>query len=160
MVDSVVKKIASDAEATGIQIVNEVADDGVSIIGDEERLQQALFNLASNAVKFTEKGGIVRLGMTLLEDDGLALTIIDNGIGISAEDLPRIMEPFEQADSRLARNYEGLGLGIPLARALARLHGGDIDYESELGKGTTARMTLPADRISISRRGASHMRSA
>ena len=70
------------------------------------------------------------------------------------------MEPFEQADSRLARKYEGLGLGIPLARAMAALHGGDIDYESKLGKGTTARMTLPADRIMTSRPVASGIRSA
>ena len=118
------------------------------------------FSLASNAVKFTERGGIVRLKMTLSEIDGLTFSIVDNGIGISAEDLPRIMEPFEQADSRLARNYEGLGLGIPLARAMVRLHDGDIDYESDLGKGTTARMTLPADRVIAAHRGASDLRTA
>ncbi len=159
LMDTVVKQVTPDAEASGVQIVNEVSDDGVYISGDEDRLQQALFNLASNAVKFTERGGIVRVKMTLSEIDGLAISIADNGIGISAEDLPRIMEPFEQADSRLDRDYEGLGLGIPLARAMARLHGGDIDYKSELGKGTTARMTLPADRVIASRLGASHIRT-
>jgi two-component system cell cycle sensor histidine kinase PleC len=96
----------------------------------------------------------------LLGNDGVAFTTADDGIGISAEDLPRIMEPFEQADSRLARNYEGLGLGIPLARAMARLHGGDIDYESELGKGTTVRMTLPTDRITSKPGDTSNIRSA
>ena len=154
------KRIAPEAQAAGIQIVNEVSDDGVSISGNRERLQKALFKLASNAVKFTERGGIIRVKMTLLENDGLAFSIADNGIGISAEDLPRIMEPFEQADHRLARNYEGLGLGIPLARALARLHGGDIDYESEVGKGTTARMTLPENRVIACRRDASDIRTA
>lgn len=160
LMDSVVKQIAPDAEASGVQIVNEVSDDRVSINGDRERLQQALLNLASNAVKFTESGGLVRVNMTLSETGGLAFSVADNGIGISAEDLPRVMEPFEQADSRLARKYEGLGLGIPLARAMAALHGGDIDYESKLGKGTTARMTLPADRIMTSRPVASGIRSA
>ena len=82
LMDSVVKQITPDAEASGVQIVNEVSDDGVSISGDEERLQQALFNLASNAVKFTERGGIVRVKMTLSQNDGLAFSIADNGIGL------------------------------------------------------------------------------
>ena len=70
------------------------------------------------------------------------------------------MEPFEQADSRPTRKYEGLGLGIPLARALARLHGGGIDYASELGKSTPPRMTLPADRVIASPHGTSNIRTA
>jgi signal transduction histidine kinase len=160
LMDAVAKQITPEAEASGVQIVNEVSDDGVVISGDRRRLQQALYNLVSNAVKFTEKGGIVRIMMTQSEKDGLTWSVADNGIGMSAEDLPRIMEPFEQADSRLARKYEGLGLGIPLARAMARLHGGDIDYSSELGKGTTARMTLPTDRVNISSHGPSNIRTA
>ena len=129
--------------------MNDVPDGSISVIGDEERLQQALFNLVSNAVKFTDAGGIVRVNTTCLEDGGIVIAVTDKGIGISADDLPRIMEPFEQADSSLARKYEGLGLGIPLARATARLHGGDIEYESELGHGTTARLALPANRICV-----------
>ena len=160
LMDSVVKQITPDAEASGIQIVNEVSEDGVVISGDRQRLQQALFNLVSNAVKFTEKGGIVRIMMTQSENEGLTLSVVDNGIGMSAEDLPRIMEPFEQADSRLARKYEGLGLGIPLARAFVRLHGGDIDYASELGKGTTARISLPSDRVITSPHSTSNIRTA
>ena len=160
LVDSVMKQIAPEAEATGVQIVNDVPDDGVCISCDERRLRQALFNLVLNAVKFTEKGGIVRVNMTLTENEGLVLAIADNGIGISAEDLPRIMEPFEQADCSLARSFEGLGLGIPLARAMVRSHGGDIGYESELGQGTTARITLPVDRVIVSRESASTVRTA
>ena len=83
LMDSVVKQIAPDAEASGVQIVNEVSDDRVSINGDRERLQQALLNLASNAVKFTESGGLVRVNMTLSETGGLAFSVADNGIGIS-----------------------------------------------------------------------------
>jgi len=80
----------------------------------------------------------------------LAIHIADSGIGISEDDLPRIMEPFEQADSSLAQSYEGLGLGIPLARAFVRLHDGDIKFESALGQGTTATISLPADCITVS----------
>lgn len=160
LVNSVMKQIAPEAEASGVQIVNDVSDDCVCISGDEQYLQQALYNLMSNAVKFTATGGVVRVNMTLSGNDWLVLAIADNGIGISAEDLPRIMEPFEQADCRLDRKFEGLGLGIPLARAMARLHGGDIDYESELGQGTTVRITLPIGRVIASGGIASTVRTA
>lgn len=147
LVTSVMQQITQEARASGVQIVNDVSDDGVCIRGDQQRLTQALLNLASNAVRFTEKGGVVRLNSSRSGHGDLVLTVTDNGIGISADDLPRIMEPFEQADNKLSRQYEGLGLGIPLAVAMARLHGGNIAYESELGKGTTARITIPADRV-------------
>ena len=116
------------------------------------RLHEALSCLVSNAVKYTEKGGAVRIGVRCSEDEGLVFEIADNGIGISAGDLPRIMEPFEQVDAKLDRRFEGLGLGIPLARALVRMHGGELRYESELGVGTTARLILPFDRVTTSTR--------
>jgi signal transduction histidine kinase len=147
IVKSVVEHFASEAEAGGIQIVNEISPEHVLVHGDEQRLRRALLNLMSNALKFNEKDGAVRVHMTVSEDEGVQLSIIDTGIGISAEDLPRIIEPFEQADHRLARAFEGLGLGIPVARAMVRLHGGDILFESVLGEGTTARISLPADSL-------------
>ncbi|MGB0575649.1 MAG: sensor histidine kinase [Alphaproteobacteria bacterium] len=100
---------------------------GAKIWGDERKLSRALSNLLSNAVKFSESGGAIRLHMDEVDDETYALSITDKGIGISAEDLPRIAEPFEQGDISLSRSYEGLGLGIPLAQALIQLHGGDID---------------------------------
>lgn len=147
LVDDVVKEIAADADAGGIQIINHVTGTDVLVSAEEPRLKKALLNLASNAVKFTERGGVVRLEMVPSDDGGLTLSIADNGIGISAEDLPRIMEPFEQADNSLSRSYEGLGLGASVARALVFLHGGDIAYESEPGKGTTVSITLPPERV-------------
>jgi signal transduction histidine kinase len=147
LVGSVVRHFASEAEALGIKVVNDVLQDHVVIHGDEQRLRRALFNLVSNALKFNAKGGTVRIHMTVSEEEGLWLSITDTGVGIAAEDLLRIMEPFEQADHRLARAFEGLGLGIPVARAMVRLHGGEIAYESVLGEGTTARIRLPADSL-------------
>ena len=160
IVDDAVKQIAAEADAGGVQVVNEVTDAGISVRAEEPRLKRALLNLASNAVKFSERGGIVRMGVQESADGGLMLTIVDNGIGISAEDLPRIMEPFEQADSRLSRTYEGMGLGIPVARALVRMHGGDIAYESETGKGTTVRIILPAERVKRSPTALEHAQTA
>jgi signal transduction histidine kinase len=103
--------------------------------------------MAWNAVKFTGTGGLVAINAAFTADNRLLFTIVDNGIGISADDLPRIMEPFEQADKSLSRGFERLGLGIPLALAMIHLHGGDIEYESELGHGPTVRTWIPADRI-------------
>lgn len=160
LVDSVVKKIAPEAMASKVQIVNAVADDSVSLRCDEDRLRQALFQLASNAVKFTEEGGIVRISTTTARSGGLTILVADNGIGISEDDLPRIMGPFEQADSGLARSYEGMGLGIPLAHAFVRMHDGDIEYESAPGHGTTAKLSLPAECITVTDANVSTVRSA
>lgn len=139
----VVQSLSVESDSHNIAITNEVPLGGAKIWGDERKLSRALSNLLSNAVKFSESGGAIRLHMDEVDDETYALSITDKGIGISAEDLPRIAEPFEQGDSSLSRSYEGLGLGIPLARALIQLHGGDIDIESELGQGTTVRVILP-----------------
>lgn len=138
-----IREFASEADASGVEISSDVVEEGAHIYGDERRLRRALYNLVSNALKFTPQGGAIRIGWETSENGGLALSVCDNGIGVSPEDLPRIVEPFEQADSRLARNYEGLG--IPVARAMVQLHGGELQYESALGLGTTAKILLPPE---------------
>ena len=160
LVASVVEDLSTEAATSGIQIVNAICDNSVSLKCDRERLRQALFQLASNAVKFTEEGGSVRISSTTVPSGGVTISIADSGIGISPDDLPRIVEPFEQADSSLARNYEGLGLGIPLARAFVRLHGGDIAIESALGRGTTVRISLPDSCVTVSGADFAAVRSA
>jgi signal transduction histidine kinase len=150
LVDSVIREASAEAIASRIQVVNSVSDLSVTLICDQERLRQALYQVVSNAVKFTENGGVVRINAAT-SAGGLTISIADNGIGISPDDLPRVVEPFEQADSSLARNYEGLGLGIPLARAFVRLHGGDIEIESTPGQGTTVRINLPESCLAVSR---------
>ena len=139
----IIDGLSAEAASGGIEITNDVQQDGFRVRVDERKISRAMSNLLSNAVKFTEPGGKVRLQMASGENETLMLSIVDSGIGISPEDLPRIMERFEQADSSLSRGFEGLGLGIPLARALIQLHGGNIDLTSELGRGTTVQVTLP-----------------
>jgi signal transduction histidine kinase/HAMP domain-containing protein len=114
-----------------------------AIWGDPAKLRQILLNLMSNAVKFTEPGGAVTVCTRAAEDGSMTLCVKDTGIGMSAEDLPIAMAPFGQIDSRLARRYEGTGLGLPLTKALVELHGGQIAIDSELGKGTSVTVTLP-----------------
>ncbi|MGM0561425.1 MAG: sensor histidine kinase [Pseudomonadota bacterium] len=114
--------------------------------GDSVRLLQILLNLLSNAVKFTPKGG--RVHASLLEiDEGVAFEIEDTGIGISHEDLEKVLQPFYQALSTSNRGYEGTGLGLPLTKSLIELHGGRMELDSEVGQGTTVRVILPAERV-------------
>lgn len=115
--------------------------------GDERRLRQVLLNLLSNAVKFTRPGGAVRIEGDTLEDGGIELRVVDTGIGIAKADLERIFQPFTQVDSSLTRRYPGSGLGLFLSRALIVAHGGTLHLESEPGRGTTAVLRLPAERV-------------
>src|SRR5262249_26476340 len=103
-------------------------------------------NLLSNAVKFTPPGGSITLALKRTEDDELAVAITDTGIGIRREDLDKVMAPFGQVDSGLNRKFEGTGLGLPLTPAFVEMHGGRFALDSELGAGTTATVTLPAQR--------------
>jgi CheY-like chemotaxis protein/anti-sigma regulatory factor (Ser/Thr protein kinase) len=113
------------------------------ITGDEQRTRQVLFNLIGNAAKFTEHGE-VRLNVRFSEDQ-LEMCVIDTGIGISPEVMARLFKSFTQADASIGKQFGGTGLGLAISRDLARLMGGDIQLESEVGKGTTARFTLPAN---------------
>jgi signal transduction histidine kinase len=126
-----------------------------TVVADERRLRQILYNLLANAVKFTPEGGHLRLAARVLEGAGeassgrgarseLEISVADSGIGISAEDLEKIFDPFTQVESSLSRRFPGSGLGLTLARTLVQLHGGRIWAESDgPGRGATFRFTLP-----------------
>lgn len=109
--------------------------------GDAKRLRQVLINLVGNAVKFTDRGTVTVSAARCSE--GFVITVRDSGIGIAPEFLPRVFEPFQQADSSYARRHGGTGLGLTISRELARAMGGDITCESKLGEGATFTLTLP-----------------
>lgn len=117
------------------------------LYGDGRRIKQILFNLLSNAIKFTNPGGAVALEAKVIKGKGLALTVRDNGIGISAENIPLAMEKFSQIDSSLARQHDGSGLGLPIARSLAELHGGKLVLDTKLDQGTAVTILLPETRL-------------
>lgn len=121
--------------------------DGVDIECDLTRMKQVILNLMTNAIKFSPPGGIVNIEMRRAAGDSFVLSIADAGVGIKAEDMERIFEPFVQAEDGANRRFGGVGLGLAIARKIARLHGGDITLESQPGAGTTAFLTLPASRI-------------
>jgi signal transduction histidine kinase len=117
------------------------------LCADERKTKQVLLNLVTNAIKFTPAGGrIVISGRADLES-GLVLTVSDTGIGIAAADFDRVLEPFEQVDSTLARSHQGTGLGLPLVKAIMELHGGSLLLTSEVGVGTRVSVTFPPSRM-------------
>jgi signal transduction histidine kinase len=117
--------------------------------GDAGKLRQILLNLLSNAIKFTPPGGQVALHAGREANGGLAVRIADTGIGIAPEKITVAMEPFGQIDGRLARKYEGVGLGLPLSKKLVEMHGGSLEIDSALGQGTTVTVRLPAERFTF-----------
>jgi signal transduction histidine kinase len=142
-----VRQSDAAAQAAEISLTMEVPVDLPPIRADERRLQQVLNHLLSNAVKFTEAGGTVTAGASLVSGGGLLLFVHDTGIGIPEADLDRVFEPFTQLDSSLARRFQGTGLGLYVSRALVAGHGGALALRSEPGKGTIAEIHLPADRL-------------
>jgi len=131
------------AAAKDIEVVVTIAEGIDFVTLDQQRFKQILYNLLSNALKFTDNKGHV--GITVLPLDGhrFRLVVSDDGIGIRAEDISRLFTEFEQLDTGTARRFGGTGLGLALTRKLVELHGGKIDVESEFGKGSRFAVVLP-----------------
>ncbi|WP_052389021.1 sensor histidine kinase [Belnapia moabensis] len=119
----------------------------VAVFVDPLRFRQVLQNLLGNAVKFAPAGSVVEVSVGREADAGVVFSVRDHGIGMRPEDIPRALEPFQQLDSGQTRKVGGIGLGLPIAKGLAEAHGGSLTLESVLGEGTTARVTLPAERV-------------
>ena len=105
-----------------------------------------LGHLVSNAIKFTPNGGEVKVSARFDPGKGITLTVADTGIGMSPHDISTAFETFGQVDSSLSRRYEGVGLGLPLARSMAQLHGADLELSSVPGEGTVATLRFPPAR--------------
>ena len=116
------------------------------IWGDSRSLKQVVLNLLSNAVKFTPAGGTVEFTIGF-DAAGVALRVSDTGIGIAAEALAKVLQPFSQADAMTSRKFGGTGLGLPISKQLVELHGGMLSITSALGGGTVATVRLPPGRI-------------
>ena len=114
------------------------------IHADERRIQQVFLNLLSNAIKFTPEGGDITVSLHENGEGKQIVEVADTGIGMRPEDLKRVFEMFQQADSSVTRRHGGTGLGLALAKQFVELHGGDIWAESELGKGSKFTVVLPA----------------
>jgi len=130
-----------------LNIVVDVPSELSPICVDRTRLQEALYNLLDNAVKYSREHGEIRLSARQ-RDGEMELIVSDQGIGIAKEDLPRIFERFYRADkARSPDKVRGTGLGLAIVKHIAQLHGGRVEAESELGKGTTIRVLLPMNYV-------------
>ncbi len=148
-----VRMINPQADAVEITVVSHIEPDLPKFRGDRRRLRQVMDNLLANALKFTPANGAIRVEARR-HGEGLAIAVSDTGIGMDANDIAKALERFGQIDSRLSRKYEGAGLGLPLAKQLAELHGGRLEILSTKGAGTTVTVTLPADRLLAQREAA------
>ena len=117
---------------------------------DQTKFKQVLLNLLSNAVKFTHPRGSVVIDCSRDAAGDLVISVKDTGVGIPPEQLQKVLEPFEQVEDHLTRRNEGTGLGLPIAKALIELHGGQLVLDSQLNVGTTAELRLPRERIGFS----------
>ena len=117
---------------------------------DQTKFKQVLLNLLSNAVKFTQPRGSVMVDYSRDAEGDLVISVKDTGVGIPPEQLQKVLEPFEQVEDHLTRRNEGTGLGLPIAKALIELHGGQLVLDSQLNVGTTAALRLPRHRIGLS----------
>lgn len=132
------------AHRKGINLEFSMPNERVVLLGDVRRIKQVFVNLMSNAIKFTPQGGFV--GITVKPDrDGkvVRIDVEDDGIGIPEDDLRHVFEPFIQLDSRLSRQHEGTGLGLPIVQRIVDLHGGVVEVRSTVGKGSTFTVVLP-----------------
>lgn len=120
-------------------------DADLKIKADKTKIKQVLVNLVSNAIKFTQEGGVTIKVETTSKPGHACFHVQDTGIGIDAKDLPRLFQDFQQLDASSTRKYGGTGLGLSISKKIAALHGGDIDVTSELGVGTTFTVTLPLE---------------
>jgi two-component system cell cycle sensor histidine kinase PleC len=141
-----VRSVQRDAAAKTITIAHQHEPDYLVHL-DPGKMKQALTHVLSNAVKFNRAGGSVRISTQRTAGGSIVVSIRDTGCGIPVECLDRVLEPFGQVEDHLTRENEGVGLGLPLARAMIGLHGGELRLTSEVGLGTLVDVTIPAQRL-------------
>jgi PAS domain S-box-containing protein len=146
---SVIALVAGRAEQAQVKLAVNVEPATDLLYADGRMMKQMLINLVGNAIKFSPKGGTIEIKVTPAGPEphgGVVFAVADEGIGIAKEDIPRILKPFEQVETAFARNFDGIGLGLPLVNSMARLHGATLTIDSELNVGTTVSILFPAAR--------------
>jgi signal transduction histidine kinase len=147
LIQSAVRTIAPVAEEKSIYVECELRQASTLICVDQIKFRQVILNILSNSVKFTEPNGRILINSDVCSRGDLIISIKDTGIGIPPEHSERVLSPFEQVADHLTKENEGIGLGLPIARALIELHGGNLTLSSDLGIGTSVVLRLPHERI-------------
>ncbi len=149
MLNRCVDTVRELARKVDIDISLDIGNDLPALAGEERRIRQIVLNLLSNAVKFTPAGGRIQVRTDFNAAGDLQLVVEDTGIGMTRSQIDVALTPFRQVESHLSRRYEGAGLGLPLARRFAELHGGTLDIDSAPNAGTRIIVTFPKDRLRI-----------
>jgi len=150
--EACVRMCSGRAEIGKIELIFFGGQSQIRAVADERLLLQIVANLVTNAIKFTPEGGTVRIYVSASPQKGIVIRVTDTGIGIAPENIERVLRPFEQVETSYSRKHGGSGLGLPYAKRLAELHGGELKIESELAKGTAVTVTLPPSRLMEVRR--------
>ena len=143
------KIVANSAAQRDITLNIDIPENSPQLRGDSLRLKQILLNLLANAIKFTPPEGQVGVSVGIDQSNAMTWRVIDTGVGIAPQDLPRILRPFEQIRGAVAHTHEGTGLGLYLTQSLTNAHGGTLEIDSEVGRGTTVILTFPSERTII-----------
>ena len=146
LVLSGIKMLREQAEDLDITLSCAFPHDSPLLRADPRHIKQIVINLVSNAIKFTPPGGNISLDVSLDGQQGFLLTVQDSGVGIEESNIPKVLEPFGQVGDIYSRNYEGTGLGLPLAKSLVEIHDGTLTLNSAPGKGTTVTVRFPPER--------------
>jgi two-component system, cell cycle sensor histidine kinase PleC len=143
ILDSTLLITDAKAKEKNISVESQVSDKLPLLLADPLRLKQIIINLLSNAVKFTPEWGRIRLDATVQMEGFATISVSDTGPGMDTSEIETAMSPFGQVDAGFNKRHEGTGLGLPIAHALARLHGGDLRIQSAKGAGTRVSVIIP-----------------
>lgn len=144
---SAMRLVRERAYEAGVRLTLDVPETLPDLRADERMIKQVILNLLTNSVKFSQLGGTVAVSARVDDEGRLAVAVADTGVGIEAHDIPKVLEAYGQADVARSRSSEGTGLGLPLVKSMAELHGGDIALESTPGEGTTVTVRFPPERL-------------
>ena len=147
LIDSLARMVSAIADQNGINVRAARPTELPRLRADGRLLKQAVLNLLSNAIKYSEAGGTVLLTAAIETSGDCVLRVSDQGIGMAADQVPRLLQPFEQGESLFARAQDGTGLGLPLAKSFVEMMGGNLTINSKLGAGTTVEIRFPANRL-------------
>ena len=134
------------ADAASVTLSLDVPEHLPHLEADQRRVQQVILNLLSNAIKFTPEGGCVVVRANTDDGGGIWMQVSDTGVGMATEEMAKVLEPFEQVGDIMTRRHEGSGLGLAITQSLMGMHGGTLEIDSEVGKGTTVTIRFPRRR--------------
>ncbi|MGE5203631.1 MAG: sensor histidine kinase [Acidobacteriota bacterium] len=160
IVDAAARIVRQEAERKGVHLTTETPADLPALVSSERELTQILLNLLSNAIKFTDPNGRVMVRAEVARKGGLLIAVADTGIGMSKSEVRVALTPFAQVDNRLARKYEGTGLGLPLTKAMVEMHQGQLQIHSARGQGTTVMLHFPKSRLVAHAKGRTSLPAA